>query len=108
MLASVGGFRFRPLNRGLIEIWKIGGLAVVVVVEVVEVLLGGMRVGHPFSKSQLRLMLPPRSRASWRSGGGATPMGILRLGFEPLGTVTLRLLAGDGVVVGRLTSWFLF
>ena len=65
-------------NSGLMDI-LIAGPCVVVDVVVVDLSLGGMRVGQPETGSQLRLTVPPLFMASWRSGGGDTPGGMLRL-----------------------------
>ena len=47
----------RPLNRGLIEIWKTGGLAVVVEV---EVLVGGYEGGTSILKVTVEVDIAPQ------------------------------------------------
>ena len=73
---SVCGRRRLP-KRGPIEILK--GRRVVVVVGAVDRSSGGRMVVQPFTESQFTLILPPRSMASCRSVGGATPGGMFRL-----------------------------
>ena len=73
---SVGGRRLFP-KRGPIETLK--GRRVVVAVGAVERTSGGRMVVQPFTESQFTLILPPRSMASCRSVGGATPGGMFRL-----------------------------
>ena len=76
-------------KSGLMEILIAGPWVVVVEGVVVDLSLGGMRVGQPVTGLQLRLTGPPLSIASWRSGGGDTPGGMLRLiwEFDPSGKV---------------------
>ena len=58
-------------------------------------------VVQPFTESQFTLILPPRSMASCRSVGGATPGGMFRLiAWFPVGSVMFSRRLGAAVVVG--------
>ena len=57
-------------------------------------------VVQPFTESQFTLILPPRSIASCRSVGGATPGGMFRLiAWFPVGRVMFSNRFGAAVVV---------
>ena len=89
----------------------IAGPGVVVEVVVVDLWSGGIMVGHPLTRSQFRLMDPLLLIASWRSGGGDTPVGMLRFTWllPPLGKVMFS--RKFGAAVEEISSWkktFLF